>query len=233
MADEPTVLQLKFLGKPMGVLGYRPNGPSFAMEIAGSFLAADHEISPLNMPMAGFAAGPRLFQGGDSPFAGGLPGFIADSLPDAWGEKMLRYSHPEIVTILGKLSAIGERGPGGISFEPALDARSAKAPQSEKLADLATRANAMRADPIPLTSDRINDILALASSSLGGAYPKTNAHLRLDSEFIDRREILVGGPTPRGFTPCIVKFARSNDEAEGAVEYALSQMAENLSLIHI
>lgn len=87
---EPTLLRLKFLGGPLGVLAYRSDEPAFALELDRDFLAAGHDLSPLNLPVESFATGLRLFRPGDTPFDGGLPGLIADSLPDAWGARMLQ-----------------------------------------------------------------------------------------------------------------------------------------------
>ena len=50
---------------------------------------------------ATFAAGPRLFRLGDTPFAGGLPGLIADSLPDAWGERSIANARTGSVRLAG------------------------------------------------------------------------------------------------------------------------------------
>ena len=63
---EPNLLQLKFLGSPMGVLAYRPDGPVHALELDRAFLASGHDLSPLSLPLDSFAAGPRLFQPGDT-----------------------------------------------------------------------------------------------------------------------------------------------------------------------
>lgn len=227
---EPTVLQLKFLGGPLGVLAYRPDGPIHALELDRAFLASGHDLSPLRLPVATFVAGPRLFRPGDTPFTAGLPGLIADSLPDAWGDRMLRNEMPGLQTVLGKLAAIGSRGPGAITFEPVLGAGVESAPTSVELAGLARDADMLRASPVPLTTDHVNAVLAKGGSSLGGALPKTAAHLRLKGGLIERRKILVGGATPAGYASCILKFARSNDEAEGAVEFAFWLMAKKAGI---
>ena len=227
---EPTLLRLKFLGGPLGVLAYRPDGPVHALEFDREFLASGHDLSPLSLPVTTFAGGPRLFRPGDTPFAGGLPGLIADSLPDAWGERMLRQEMPGLQTVLGKLAAIGQRGPGAIAFEPMLGAGADRDQTTADLAGLARGADALRTSPVPFTTDQVNAALAKGGSSLGGAWPKTSAHLLLDGDFIERREILVGGGTPPGYAPCILKFARSNDEAEGAVEFAFWLMARNAGI---
>lgn len=227
---EPNLLQLKFLGDPLGVLAYRPDGPVHAFELDRAFLASGHDLSPLSLPLASLAGGPRLFRPGDTPFAGGLPGLIADSLPDAWGERMLRHELPDVQTLLGKLAAIGPRGPGAITFEPVLGAGADQAPTAVDLAALARDADRLRVTPVPLTTEQVNAALARGGSSLGGAYPKVAAHLRWKGEFIARQEILVGGAPPAGYSPCILKFARSSDEAEGAVEFAFWLMAKKAGI---
>ena len=227
---EPQLLQLKFLDRPLGVLAYRPDGPIHALEIDRSFLESGHDLSPLSLPLASFATGLRIFKPGDTPFASGLPGLIADSLPDAWGERMLRHEMPEVQTPLGKLAAIGQRGPGAITFEPVLGAGAEQNPSAVDLATLARDADRLRATPAPLSAEQINAALAKGGSTLGGAYPKTSVHLRLEGEFIERHEILVGGNPPAGYSPCILKFARSSDEAEGAVEFAFWLMAKNAGI---
>ncbi len=228
--EEPTLLRLKFLGQPLGVLAYRPDLPAYALELDRAFLATGHELSPLNLPLATFSAGPRIFRPGDTPFTGGLPGLVADSLPDAWGERMLRQEAPAIRSALGKLAVIGQRGPGAITFEPELGLGADPTPSAANLGELARDVDVLRASPVPLTTDRRNSILAKGGTSLGGAFPKTAAHLRFEGEIIERREILIGGEPPAGYSPCILKFARSGDEAEGAVEFAFWLMAKRAGI---
>jgi serine/threonine-protein kinase HipA len=227
---EPNPLQLKFLGSPLGVLAYRADGPEYALELEPAFLAGGHDLSPLNLPVTSFATGLRLFRPGDSPFAGGLPGLIADSLPDAWGERMLRHEMPNLQSLPGKLAAIGLRGPGAITFEPVLGAGADQRPTTVDLAALAHDADRLRATPVPLDAEQVNAALAKGGSTLGGAYPKASVHLRWEGEFMEREEILVGGASPLGYSPCILKFSRSSDEAEGAVEFAFWLMARDAGI---
>ena len=129
----------------MGTLAYRPDGPFHALELEREFIATGHELSPLNLPLDSFSRGPRVFRPGDSPFDGGLPGLIADSLPDSWGARMLKVEVPGLQTTLGKLAAIGERGPGGITFEPVLGKGADDESVSTNLAGLARDAVTMHA----------------------------------------------------------------------------------------
>jgi serine/threonine-protein kinase HipA len=228
--SEPTLLHLKFLGQPLGQLAYRPEEAVYALELDRAFLAGGHDLSPLKLPIATFAAGPRLFRIGDTPFIGGLPGLIVDSLPDAWGNRMLQQEMPGIRTPIGKLAMIGQRGPGAITFEPVLGAGADEATAPAVLAELAQAADSLRASPVPLTGEKVSEALAHGGSSLGGAQPKISAHLRFDGEQVERHEVLIGGPPPPGYSTCVLKFARRNEEAEGAVEFAFWLMARQAGI---
>ena len=228
--SEPTLLHLKFLGQPLGRLAFRPEDAVYALELDRAFLAGGHDLSPLSLPLATFAAGPRLFRTGDTPFLGGLPGLIADSLPDAWGHRMLHQERPDIRTPMGKLALIGQRGPGAITFEPALGTGTDATTSPAILAELARATDRLRASPVPLTRERVSEVLAHGGSSLGGAQPKVSAHLRFAGEQIERHEVLIGGPPPSGYSTCVLKFARDNEEAEGAVEFAFWLMARQAGI---
>lgn len=82
------------------------------------------DIAPLILPInkrdisiPSYGDSRRLYQG--------LPPFIADSLPDSWGNKLfdkwIRHNHISRgnVTPLYKLMFIGKRGMGALEFEPA------------------------------------------------------------------------------------------------------------------
>lgn len=226
MEKSPNTLRLFFLGGPMATLTFRQDDAAHLLEFDPAFLQLGHDLSPLNLPLERLVQ-PRVYRTGDSPFAGGLPGLIADSLPDAWGERVMRAELPEITTTVGRLAVIGQRGPGAITFEPGIGPGREPDASAVNLAELAARANALAAaQPAPLSTDAVNAALAKGGSSLGGAYPKTSAHLPLDGAIIERREILIGGATPPGHVPCILKFSRADSEGGGAVEFAYLQMAK-------
>lgn len=226
---QPAVLDLQFLGKPMGKLAFNSHDGAYALEFAPEFIKSGHDLSPLKLPI-GEVRGILIFKAGDSPFTGGLPGLIADSLPDRWGERVLRVEAPTMTTVLGKLAAIGNRGPGAITFMPPFGAGDDTVTMREKLSVMTRDAEALLAAPVPLTREQVDEALLRASGTLGGAYPKTTAHLPIDSEFIELKEILVGGPTPPGHSPCILKFTTSGSDIGGAVEFAFMQMAKRAGI---
>jgi serine/threonine-protein kinase HipA len=225
MDKEPNTVRLFFLGQPMAALSYREDDGAHFLEFDSGFLQLGHDLSPVYLPLERLAH-PRVFRIGDSPFAGGLPGLIADSLPDAWGDRVMRAEMPEIRTIVGKLAAIGRRGPGAITFEPAIGPGVDADASPVNLSALAARAAALAtSQPAPLGTDAVNAALARGGSSLGGAFPKTTAHLPFGSETLERREILVGGATPAGHVPCIMKFSPADPDGGGTVEFAYMKLA--------
>ncbi len=220
---EPIVLRVSFLGMPMATIGYRAADRAHILEFATEFLATEHDPSPLRLPVETIA-GPRVFRAGDSPFAGGLPGLIADSLPDAWGERMLTVEAPGLQTVLGKLAAIGQRGPGALTFEPVIGPGADTSGVLSELAALAREASRIAASTRPLTPSQVDAALAQGGSSLGGALPKVTAHLPLTGPRFDVRQVLVGGSPPPSHKPCIVKLSTANDD-HGAIEFALIEVA--------
>lgn len=228
--EEPDIVQLRFLGQPMGTLAHRTRDGMHALEFEQSFLAEGHQLSPLHLPLESFTQGPRFFRPGDSPFAGGLPGLIADSLPDAWGERMLKSEAPGVRTIVGKLAAIGERGPGAITFVPPI----AKGADTESimvnLARLSDEAAKIAQTPTILTPSKVDRALAHGGSSLGGARPKVSAHLPEGGNFLDLREIRIGGPVPTGHHPGIVKFSPADGEATGPLEFLYWKLAKDAGI---
>jgi serine/threonine-protein kinase HipA len=214
----------------MGTLAYRPDGPIYALELDREFQSLGHELSPLNLPLDSFSGGPRVFRPGDSPFEGGLPGLIADSLPDAWGERMLKVEVAGLRTILGKLAAIGERGPGAITFEPVLGKGADDESVSTSLAGLARDADQLVKTPVMLTPADVNVTLARGGSSLAGVRPKVSAHIPAAGDFQQLQNILIGGATPPGQVPCVVKLSPLDDAGGGAVEFAFWRMAKNAGI---
>ena len=83
------------------------------------------QLSPLHHPLPQNGALARSFRG-DSSFHG-LPGFIADALPDGWGmllmDRALRQAgrNPASVSVLERLAIVGNSAMGALSFVPSQD----------------------------------------------------------------------------------------------------------------
>jgi serine/threonine-protein kinase HipA len=94
-------------------------------EYAPQAVAQGLELSPLKLPLPKAGAAPQIYSG-LTQFAG-LPGFIADALPDGWGmllmDKALRRQgrDPASVSVLERLAMVGASGMGALTFEPHQD----------------------------------------------------------------------------------------------------------------
>lgn len=84
------------------------------------------ELSPLHYPLPRAGAVAATFR--SEPAFDGLPGFIADALPDGWGmllmDRALRRAgrNPETVSVLERLAIVGDSAIGALSFEPSQSA---------------------------------------------------------------------------------------------------------------
>lgn len=220
---KPNILRLRFQGRPLATLAQAGDPPVYALEFDPKFLATGHDLSPLRLPRESLSTRAAIFRPGDSPFEGGLPGLIADSLPDSWGAKVQRATYPEVRTLLGRLAAVGNRGPGAITFEPRLDQD--ETTSAFNLAQLAVEADRLARQPEVLQAERVDRALQKGGSSLGGIHPKISAFLPDQGDLIDLREVFVGGTPPNGCQFCVLKFSPEDDEGGGAVEYAFARAA--------
>jgi serine/threonine-protein kinase HipA len=94
-------------------------------EYSSDALAQGVDFSPLKLPLPKPGAAPQAHRG--LPQFMGLPGFIADALPDGWGmlliDKALRRQgrDPASISVLVRLAMVGASGIGALTFEPHQD----------------------------------------------------------------------------------------------------------------
>lgn len=157
----------------------------------------------------------------------GLQGFLADSLPEGWGRRLMRRRLEKLGVDLASLSAldqlalVGRHGRGALVYEPATTP--AEDVKTLDLDALAVEAAAILAGEAGTLADTLAD---LAGGS-GGARPKV--HVGFNAE----GQVSVGeGELPAGFTPWLVKFRAPNDPDDiGPIEEAYAQMAEAAGLV--
>ncbi len=147
----------------------------------------------------------------------GLPGLIADSLPDDFGNAVLNAwiagqgRSPNDITPLQRLQFTGKRGMGALEYTPATQLRSLNASQPVDIQSLISIAqdilDARDHFEIELKQNGLEDREAMMSllsvgMSAGGARPK--AVLAFNKDFTQVRS----GQTavPEGFTHYLMKF---------------------------
>ena len=144
-----------------------------------AFLKKGLDIFPLVAPVEGANALMPIW-GEESRIYQRLPAFVADSLPDAWGNQLFdlwrqqnHLSNADL-TPLDKLSFIGKRGMGALEFVPEISAmRKAEKVDVRALADLAERIFAERENVriLPEESVTMQSLLTVGTSA-GGRQPK-------------------------------------------------------------
>lgn len=105
---------------PLGVLADTARGIVF--EYSAQAVTRGLQLSPMHHPLPRSGAAPVTFRGERS--FGGLPGFVADALPDGWGmllmDRALRKAgrDPQRISLLERLAIVGDSAIGALSFEP-------------------------------------------------------------------------------------------------------------------
>ncbi len=105
---------------PLGILA--DTGKGIVFEYTAHAIERGLQVSPLHYPLPRAGAATQTFRG-EAVFYG-LPGFVADSLPDGWGmllmDRALRKMgrDPRVVSVLERLAIIGDSAIGAFSFEP-------------------------------------------------------------------------------------------------------------------
>jgi serine/threonine-protein kinase HipA len=214
-----TKLTVRLHGRDVGTLEQTNSGPFFTY--APEWLHGGIELSARNWPLR-----PEPYLPGDSSISWGLPGFIADSLPDAFGKEiMLRYFAEKGLiepTPLDLLAIVGERGMGALTYHPANDddplSGFSGAIDAIQLGRLAKEASEVMER---LFKGEISSILLRDGASIGGARPKMRLCIGADGKFY-------GGASAEaeriGAQHWIVKFDAANN-GWGSVEFAYSHMA--------
>jgi serine/threonine-protein kinase HipA len=177
------------------------------------------------LPRSGAAA--LAFQG--VAHAQGLPGFIADSLPDGWGmllmDRALRKlgRDPRRVSVLERLAIVGERAMGAFSFEPSEE--DILPNERLELKALAKQVIELQADE-SLASDeaekQLRHLMQLGGSPQG-ARPKVLVDFNTRTG-----QVSSGLPLQGSASPWLVKFPAQTEHREVcAVEELYARLARS------
>lgn len=165
-----------------------------------------------------------------------LPPFLADSLPDAWGNQVFECwriqngIRNQEITPLEILSFIGKRGMGALEFIPESSGiRKSEMLNMKVLTDLARRIFVERENVrlMPDESLTMQSLIAVGTSA-GGRQPK--AIIAINPETGEIRSGQIAGH--KGFEYCILKFGdaeRSSAELEMA--YYKMAMAAGINMM--
>lgn len=243
------VVSVAFGKHEVGAVSFNTDTGVGAFEYAPSFIKTGIELSPIKMPLSKrIYSFPEI----DQEAFRGLPGMIADSLPDDFGNAVLNAwvarqgRMPSEISPLQRLQYTGKRGMGALEYSPATKVRTLSASQQVEVQSLVAIAQEILDERSQFAvelngngEDEREAMLALLSvgMSAGGARPK--AVLAFNDDFSQVRS--GQSEVPEGFTHYLMKFdgvSQGNTNREtfgdpmgyGAMEYVYSLLAKNCGI---
>ncbi|ELL0595641.1 type II toxin-antitoxin system HipA family toxin [Vibrio vulnificus] len=208
------VITITYQDDLVGAVSFDTEKGLGSFEYDPSFVKKGVELSPIKMPLSH-----RIYRFPELDFNTfkGLPGLIADSLPDDFGNAVLNAwvasqgRSPSDITPLQRLQYTGKRGMGALEYAPATKLRSLNASQQVEIQSLVSIAQEILDSrgnfEVELKQNGQDDREAMMSllsvgMSAGGARPK--AVLAFNEDFTQVRS----GQTnvPSGFTHYLMKF---------------------------
>ncbi len=238
---------VRLWGHLVGAVAWDRDRRAATFEFAPEFLDLGLDLAPLTMPLKVARRGdPRFtFPALPAPAFHGLPGLLADALPDAFGNSVIdawlarQGRDPAEFSPIERLCYTGRRAMGALEFEPAVqDSFDRSVPvQVAQLVELARTVADSRAR-FSQNLDRddgdsaLRDIIRVGTSA-GGGRPK--AVIAINDATGEVRSGQV--EAPEGFRHWLLKFDGVHDgqlgepAGYGRIEYAYAGMAAACGII--
>jgi len=233
------IARVQLWGRTIGAVSMEDGRDHAAFQYDPAFAGSGIEVSPLTMPL-----NERVYEFpalARNTFHG-LPGLLADSLPDNFGNTLINAwlatqgRTPESFGAVERLCYVGTRGMGALEFAPGLGPKPRKATKIEidalvRLAsDVLTHRNDLKGNLGGAARGKVlNDILRVGTSA-GGARAKAVIAWNRETNEVRSGQITAGD----GFDYWLLKFdgviGNKDKELEdpkgyGAIEYAYHRMA--------
>ena len=231
------IVQVSIWGKLVGLLSWDDKRGCSSFQFDKDFINNGLDIAPLVAPLSSAIVqrGFPFYGNKEKPYYG-LPEFIADSLPDHWGnvvfQKWLEANslHTRQINVVDRLSFIGKRAMGAFEFQPAHIKEDASI--DIKLSSLYELANRIFNDrqnvSIDISNGLIIEDLYKVGTSAGGQRPK--AIIAID----ETTGIIRSGQAdlPQNFKHYILKFdtGKPDDFPFTKIEMAYYLMARGCDI---
>lgn len=238
MNQPVTAAEVRLWGDTIGVVAWEEATGLAAFEYTPEFQRSSIELAPLEMPLS-----PRIYRFGELSRESyrGLPGLLADSLPDRFGTLLInewiqRQGRTiDSFTPVEHLCYLGRRGMGALEFEPATVLREHLEEQRPVEIDrLVELANQVLTERLSLDSSlddegTFNDLIRVGTSA-GGARAKAVIAWNKDTGEVRSGQV----DAEPGFEYWLLKFdglshnhatELADPQGFGLVEFAYSEMA--------
>jgi serine/threonine-protein kinase HipA len=239
-----TVAEVRLWGRTIGAVSLPDQEPVAAFEYDAAFARSGIPVAPLTMPLSRQVY--RFPELSRQTFLG-LPGLLADSLPDKFGNALIdawlasQGRRPDSFNAVERLCYTGQRGMGALEFAPAIGpvTRQATDIAIDKLVALASRVLSHRNNLQTSFEDQdkaaaLRDILRVGTSA-GGARAKAVIAWNPDTHEVRSGQVKAGD----GFEYWLLKFdgVSGNKDKEledprgyGAIEYGYYLMARECGI---
>jgi len=224
----------------VGAVSWEPENGYATFEFDRKFLEKGLDLAPLKMPVREARRGTARFEFRTLPKRTyrGLPGMLADVLPDKFGNSLINAwlasqgRTPESFSPVERLCYTGNRGMGALEFAPITNRSIEQSVPVEigelvKLAQAVTRERSRLKDNFDHgASEAILNIIRVGTSA-GGARPKAVIALNDQTKEVRSGQV----DAPRGFDYWVLKFDGVKDNSlgdpagYGRIEYAYYKMA--------
>ena len=227
-------VRVKMWGTTVGYLHQDDNG-MVGFQYDEEFLKSNIEISPIKMPLSTVT---YTFPALPEQTFHGLPGMVADSLPDKFGNIVInRYLESQgrtadSLSVIEKLCYTGKRGMGALEYEPSQELTSMN--ETVDLDALTKLASEILSEKEQIHIEKNDNLMAQlmeCGSSVGGARAKTLIAWNPETNDIRSGQINAG----KGYEYWLLKFdniknnkdkdSRPDDGEYTKVEYAYYLMA--------
>ncbi|MBI9051528.1 MAG: type II toxin-antitoxin system HipA family toxin [Anaerolineaceae bacterium] len=232
-------------GTEIGAVSWLPDRELGVFQYHPDFLQSGIQLSPIMMPLNDF---PYQFPHLSKETFRGLPGLLADSLPDKFGNRIINAwlasqgRNSTSFNPVERLCYIGTRGMGGLEFEPALLGPSLNSSEIDvaKLVELSNRILDQRTELAGVFSgqddkEAMENILRVGTSAGGARAKAIIAWNPVTNSFRSGQIDL-----PTEYEHWIIKFdgISNNRDKEiadpqgfGKIEYAYSLMAKQVGIL--
>ncbi len=243
------VVTVKYREHDVGAVSFNTETGLGAFQFLPRFIKTGIELSPLKMPLSTKV---YSFPEVDHDVFKGLPGMIADSLPDDFGNTVMNAwiaGQGKLTTDISPLQRLqytGKRGMGALTYHPATQRKNLNASQNLEIKSLVSIAQEIldKREQFCIIFDAKGKedkeaMMALMSigMSAGGARPKVVVAFNEDFTKVKSGQTAV----PEGFTHFLMKFdgvSEHNKNREtfgdpmgyGAMEYVYSLIAKSCGI---